>query len=82
MRTQTISSISLPDSLLADVSRLARDEKRSRSAVMREALARYVAARRWRALQTRAVSLAHRRGIRTESQVDDLIHAYRKNALA
>ena len=78
MKRHAVSSISLPVRLLAEATEFARREKRPRSDVVREALAQYLDAKRWKELQAVGARAAKRLGITTMEQVDDLIHEYRR----
>ncbi len=80
MKRHAVSSISLPQNLLAEATAFARREKRPRSDVVREALTQYLDAKRWQTLQRYGARMARRLGITTEEQVDDLIHEYRRES--
>ena len=51
MATTRVRSLSLPSDLVREAQRLAKQEGRTRTEVLREALRRYSEERRWRGLQ-------------------------------
>jgi len=61
--------------MLADVTQLAKKERRTKSELVREALRRYLEDREWKAI--RAYGAARALGI-TEADVDRLIHEHRR----
>jgi predicted transcriptional regulator len=62
-------SIRIPPALRREVERLARRQKRPVSEVAREALRRYVAVERFRALRNRTLPLAEAQGLLTDEDV-------------
>ena len=56
---------------------LMREEGYNRSELLREALRRYIEEREWRSLKRYAEQKARERGITTEEQVSELVHARR-----
>ncbi|MDE2060564.1 MAG: ribbon-helix-helix protein, CopG family [candidate division NC10 bacterium] len=78
MRTTKTWTISLPPKLVTEAERTAREEHRTKSELVREALRLYIAERRWRTLQQKTALHAQALGIRTEEDVDRLVHAVRK----
>lgn len=77
MRTSKILPISLPPEMLADVERLAKKERRTKSELVREALRRYIEDREWEAVRAYGSARARALGI-TEADVDRLIHEHRQ----
>ena len=71
-------TVSLPVSLLREAERTARAENLSKSQLVREALRLYLRERRWRKLQSTTARQAEALGIRTEADIDQLVHAVRK----
>jgi len=68
--TQTIT-ISLPPELAAEMDRLAHEEKRSRSDLLREAFRRYVEGRsRWERVLELGPKIAAVHGLHDEASVD------------
>ncbi len=77
MRTTKTWSISLPPKLEKEAERAAREENRTKSELIREALRRYLEARRFRKLQAYGAKMARELGIVSEEDVDRLVHEYR-----
>ena len=78
MRTTKTWSISLPPKLEKEAERAAREENRTKSELMREALRRYLEGRRFRKLQAYGAKRAGELGIVSEDDVDRLVHEYRR----
>ena len=78
MRTTKTWTISLPPGLVREAERSAKEENRTKSELVREALRMYLEGRRWRKLQQKTALQAQALGIRTEEDVDRLVHAVRK----
>jgi len=76
MRTSKILSITLPPAMLAEAERLAKQEHRTKSELVREALRRYMQAREWETIRAYGSAKAKELGI-TEDDVEHLIHEYR-----
>ncbi|MFM9995603.1 MAG: CopG family ribbon-helix-helix protein [Phycisphaerales bacterium] len=62
-------SIRLPPALRREIERLGRRQKRPVSDLAREALRRYVAVERFRAIRDRALPLAEAQGLLTDEDV-------------
>ena len=78
MRVTKTWTISLPPKLVREAERTAKEENRSKSELVREALRCYLEERRWRKLQRATAIRAESLGIRTEEDVDRLVHEVRK----
>jgi len=78
MRTTKTWTISLPPGLVREAERSAKEENRTKSELVREALRMYLEERRWRKLQQKTALQAQALGIRTGEDVDRLVHAGRK----
>ncbi len=78
MRTTKTWTISLPPKLVREAERGAKEENRTKSELVREALRFYLDEQRWRKLQRKTALQAQALGIRTEEDVDRLVHAVRK----
>ncbi len=78
MRTTTTWTISLPPALGRKAERTAKEENRTKSELVREALRLYIEERRWRKLQRETALQAQALEIRTEEDADRLVHALRK----
>ena len=70
--SQTIS-VSVPDSMKADLDRLTQRDGMSRSEIVRDALREYLFIRKFRALRSRMVPAAEAQGIRTNQDVFDRV---------
>jgi CopG family transcriptional regulator/antitoxin EndoAI len=78
----TTVNISFQRDLLADIDRLARKERRSRSELVREAARLYIERRdRWNRMFALAEAAASRKGL-TEKDVSTEIQAHRKSKAA
>jgi CopG family transcriptional regulator/antitoxin EndoAI len=77
MRTTTPITISLPSHLLRETQRVAREEARTRSELIREALRQYLASRRWQRLRQWGAETAERLGIKTEADLQRLLDEVR-----
>jgi CopG family transcriptional regulator / antitoxin EndoAI len=76
MRTTKIISVSLPPGLLKEARRIAKEEGRTNSELIREALRRYIIEQEYRGLQRFGIRRAKRLGIK-ERDVERLIQEYR-----
>ncbi len=77
MRTTKTWTVSLPPQLEREAERTAREEKRSKSGILREALRFYLEERRWRKLQQQTAARAQALNIHTEDEVDEIVHDLR-----
>ena len=78
MRTTQTWTVSLPPRLIKEAERVAKEENRTKSELVREALRMYIEERRWRKLQRQTAIKAQALGIKTEEDVDRLVHSVRK----
>ena len=78
MRTTLTWTVSLPPRLIKEAERVAKEEDRTKSELVREALRMYIEERRWRKLQRQTAIKAQALGIRTEKDVDRLVHSVRR----
>ena len=78
MRTTKTWTISLPPKLIREAERTAKEENRTKSELLREALRLYLEDQRWRKLQRKTALQAQALEIRTEEDVDRIVHAVRK----
>lgn len=77
MRHTRTWTISLPPEMKQEVLKLAKEEHRTKSELIREALRVYLFSRRLRSFQRIGVARAKVKGIRTEADVDRIIHEFR-----
>ena len=73
MRTTKPITVSLPVDLLQETQRIAREEARTRSELIRDALQQYLASRRWRCLRQWGAETAERLGLKTEADLQRLL---------
>jgi len=78
-RSTRVVNMSVDEGLYADIDRMASERGTSRSQVLREALARYVAAEtHWRELLRWGEESAGRAGILSDADVERIMHEYRE----
>jgi CopG family transcriptional regulator / antitoxin EndoAI len=76
-RTTKTITLSLPPEMAATIDRLRKEEGRTRSELLREAVRRYAEEQEWRKIYRYGAAKAQQKGI-TEDQVENLIDARRK----
>ena len=76
-RPKKTTPTSLPSDLIREADRVARQEGRTKTEILRVALRRYVAERRWRALQSYGVGRARKVGL-TEADVERTVQEFRR----
>jgi len=74
--TKTIT-LSLPPEMVDKIEELMKEEGRTRSELLREALRRYAEEREWKKIYRYGEMKAREKGI-TEDQIEDIIDARRK----
>lgn len=77
MRTTKPITVSLPADLLREARRVAREDARSRSELIRDALRQYLASRRWQRLRQWGAETAERLGLKTEEDLQRLLDEVR-----
>jgi len=77
MRTTKPITVSLPFDLLQEAQRVAREEARTRTDLIRDALRQYLASRRWQRLRQWGAETAERLGLKTEADLQRLLDAAR-----
>jgi len=77
MRTTKPITISLPLELLQQTQRLAREESRTRTDLIRDALRQYLATRRWQRLRQWGAETAERLALKTEAELRRLLDTAR-----
>ena len=78
MRTTKTWTVSLPLNLIREAERTAKEEDRTRSELVREALRVYIEERRWRKLQRDTAARVAVLGLRDEDDVERLVDAGRR----
>jgi CopG family transcriptional regulator/antitoxin EndoAI len=77
MATTRVRSLSLPSDLVREAERLAKQEGRTRTEVLREALRRYGEERRWRQLQRYGSRRTRKLGLK-ETDIEGAIQEIRR----
>ena len=77
MRTTKPITVSLPTDLLRETERVAVQETRTRSELIRDALRQYLASRRWQHLRQWGGETAIRLGLKTEADLQRLLDKVR-----
>jgi metal-responsive CopG/Arc/MetJ family transcriptional regulator len=77
MRTTKPITVSLPADLVRETQRVAREESRTRSDLIRDALQQYLTSRRWRRLRQWGAETADRLGLKTEADLQRLLAGVR-----
>ncbi|MBI2371433.1 MAG: ribbon-helix-helix protein, CopG family [Deltaproteobacteria bacterium] len=73
MRTTRSITVRLPVGLLRETQRMAREEGRTRSGLIREALRQYLASRRWQRLRRWGAETVARLGLKNEADLQRLL---------
>lgn len=76
-RTTKTISLSVPPEMAEEIKELMKEEGRTRSELIREALRHYVEERKWRKIYRYGEMKAREKGI-IEDQVEDIVDAHRK----
>ena len=77
MRTAKVVSISLPPDMNSEIQELAKEERRSVSELMREALRQYIALNTWKKAQKQVRKIAKKKAISPED-IQDIIDQERE----
>ncbi len=72
-----VRSLSLPSDIVREAERLARQEGRTKTEVLREALRRYASEKRWRRLQRYGAGRARKVGM-TNTDVGRAVREFRR----
>jgi CopG family transcriptional regulator/antitoxin EndoAI len=76
LRTSKLITISLLPELLEEAEKLAREEKRTRSELFREAIRKYIEDKKWERIYRYGRMKAKERGL-TEADIERLVDEYR-----
>ncbi len=82
MRTTKVLSITLPAPMLKEARELAKQENRTMSELVREALRRYQREKYWEEVNTLGRASAAAAGVHNEDDVVRVIHEYRQELRA
>jgi CopG family transcriptional regulator/antitoxin EndoAI len=77
MATTRVRSLTLPSDVVREAERLAKQEGRTKTEVLREALRRYGEERRWRGLQRYGAGQARKLGV-SEADVQRAVQEFRR----
>ena len=77
MRTTRPVTVSLPSDLLRETKRVAKEEARTRSELIRDALQQYLTSRRWRRLRQWGAETAERLRLKSEADLQRLLDEVR-----
>ncbi len=77
MRTTKPITVSLSPDLLRETQRVAQEETRTRSELIRDALRQYLASRHWQRLRQWGAETAERLGLKTEADLQRLLDEVR-----
>lgn len=77
MRNTRLITISILPELLEKLNKLAKEESRTRSELLREAVRRYIEEKEYQDLARYARKEAERQGIRTETEIDRMVAEHR-----
>lgn len=78
MGNYKVMNISMPEALFKKIDKVAKEENRTRSELVREALRQYLDNIEWRKIQRYAQAKAKEMGIKNEADIERLIHEYRE----
>ena len=78
MKTAEALSFTFPKEMVTEIKTLARDERKTKSQLVRDALNQYIQTKRWREVQKKMALRARVLGITSEEDVNRLIHEYRR----
>jgi CopG family transcriptional regulator / antitoxin EndoAI len=81
MRTTKVLSVTLPSPMLLEAQELARQENRTMSELVREALRQYQSRKRWEMIGVLGRASAEMLDLKTEEDVVRLIHDFRKEQI-
>ena len=69
MRKNAVTTFSLPSEIINETAELAKEEKKTKSEIVREAIAQYYSSYKWRQLQKFGKKKANELGLKTEQDV-------------
>ncbi len=79
MRTTKIMTLSLPPEMVKEVENIVKEENRTKSEMIREALRKYINDKRWLQIRQWGLKTSQDLGITSEEEVVKLIHKHRKD---
>ena len=81
MKTMEPLSFTFPKEMVEEIQDLAKEERKTNSQLVRDAVTSYVQEKKWRNLQRKAALKARVLGISSEQDIDRLVHQYRRNKI-
>ncbi|MEW6324621.1 MAG: ribbon-helix-helix domain-containing protein [Nitrospirota bacterium] len=82
VRATKLVTISLPPKLLKEAEQVAREEHRTKSELLREALRVYISSRHWGQIREWGAQTAKDYSIKSEADVERIIQEYRREKRA
>ena len=79
MKTVESLSFAFPKEMVKKIQDMAKEEGKTKSRLVRDAITRYIQEKKWRNLQRKTALKARTLGISSEQDVDRLVHQYRRN---
>jgi CopG family transcriptional regulator/antitoxin EndoAI len=77
LRNTKLISISIMPELLEKLNKIAKEESRTRSELLREAVRRYIEERDWQEITRYAKKMGEETGVRSEEEVNRRVEEYR-----
>jgi CopG family transcriptional regulator/antitoxin EndoAI len=77
LRNTKLISISIMPELLEKLNKIAKEESRTRSELLREAVRRYIEERDWQEITRYAKKMGEETGVRSEEEVNGRVEEYR-----
>ena len=81
MKTMEPLSFTFPKAMVKEIQDIAKEERKTKSQLVRDAVNRYIQEKKWHSLQMKAALRARALGISSEQDVDRLVHQYRRNKI-
>ena len=81
MKTMEPLSFTFPKEMVEEIRNIAKEERKTKSQLVRDAVNRYIQEKKWRGLQMKAALIARALGVSSEQDVDRLVHQYRRNKI-
>lgn len=78
MGKATVASVSLPAEMTKEIERLAKEEHRTKSGVVQEAIRQYLEMKKWHGLQNKLSAMARRLGVSSDDDIEEIVDRVRK----
>ena len=79
MKTMEPLSFTFPKEMVEEIKDIAKEERKTKSQLVRDAVNRYIQEKKWRGLQMKAALRARALGVSSEQDVNRLVHQYRRD---